>query len=207
MRVEPCSLEVELIPQLGLVNSRSRMQGKKLNRTLVFGVELRRAQLVCKVQIADAALLMTNRHGEKTDDRRMLLGEPAEGRVSANVGDPDGSTLKRSDAQRPNGTWMSTDGGLLLLGHAAEDPGPECPVFGDDDPHRRVLRAGDLPCLVDDVLQHGSQFELAGDGDSRVPNCLEEQMKPAFLLVGDGIRDAEGEDVRAAVERGALLAV
>ena len=125
--------------------------------------------------------LMTNRHTEETDDRRMLLGEPAEGRVAANVGDPDGSTFKRSDAQRPNGMWMPTDGGLLLLGHAAEDPGRECPVFSDDDPQRRVLRVGDLPCLVDDVLQHGPQLELAGDGDSRVPNRLEEQMKPAFL--------------------------
>ena len=62
---EPCSLPVQLIPQLTLVNSCSRMRGEKPNRTLVFDGELRRAKLVCEVQISDAAALMTNRHNEE----------------------------------------------------------------------------------------------------------------------------------------------
>jgi DNA-binding response OmpR family regulator len=77
-----------------------------------------------EVEISEDAALMTNRHTEETDDRRMVLGEPAESRMSANVVDPDDSTLKRNDAQRPNGMWMPTDGGLLLLGHALKTQGP-----------------------------------------------------------------------------------
>ena len=85
--------------------------------------------------------------------------------------------------------------------------GPNAPSSATTSPSAAVLRVGDAPCLVDDVLQHRPQLELARDGERRVPNRFEEQMKPVFVFVGGGIRDAEGENVRATVKGDALLGV